>query len=467
MANSTKKISRRSVLFILGVAIVGQVSAQSSAPSRPLTLAQIVATALHHYPSLRAAEADVRRAASDIANARTAYLPKLDVIAGINRASRNNVLGLLLPSQVIAPISGPVLGTNSLASAWGSTVGALVSWEPFDFGLRAANVGVAEAERTHAQATATRTGLELSTLAADSALTVVAAEQTQIAAQAAVDRAGELGRITDALVKAELRPGAESSLARAEYAAAEAQLIRARQAVGEATAALSSLLGVDAIQFSIAREKLLSLPGPSPPEQSLSANPLIREHDAAVAESRARLKAIDSSYFPRVALQGTSYARGSGALPDGRLLPGANGLGPNVQNWGVGVTIDFSTLDLPAIRARRGAESARLDAEQAREEQAAIDLKSKRDQAFIAYRAARDLAQTTPVAIEAAQSAVQQSRARYQAGLGSELEVVEAHRSLAQAEIDDSLARLGVWRARLAVYALNGDINPLLAEVSQ
>ena len=49
-------------------------------------------------------------------------------------------LGFLLPQSVIPSISGPVLGSNNLDSVWGSAVGATVTWEPFDFGLRSASV---------------------------------------------------------------------------------------------------------------------------------------------------------------------------------------------------------------------------------------------------------------------------------------------------------------------------------------
>jgi len=176
---------------------------------------------------------------------------------------------------------------------------------------------------------------------------------------------------------------------------------------------------------------------------------------------------LDRSYFPRFYLQGTSYARGTGALPDGRLLGGVNGLGPNIQNWGIGLTANFPILDFPSIRARRNAETARFDAERGRYQQVLVDLKGRRDAALAAYEGAQQLAQTTPVAIEAARAAVEQGRARYQAGLGNALDVADALRRLAQAEIDDRLARLAIWRARLAVFAVQGDIAPLLSEASQ
>ena len=65
----------------------------------------------------------------------------MDALAQVNRATRNNVFGLLLPQSTIPSISGPVLGTNNLGTAWGSASAVLVTWEPFDFGLRRANRG--------------------------------------------------------------------------------------------------------------------------------------------------------------------------------------------------------------------------------------------------------------------------------------------------------------------------------------
>jgi outer membrane protein len=451
---------------VMGLALLAA-TAGFGQTSSALTIEQAVRRAADRYPSLRVSEAEIRGAAAGIQLARTAYLPRLELMAGLNRATRNNVLGLLLPSQIIAPISGPVLDSNSLGSAWGSTVGVLMSWEPFDFGLRSANTDVAKAAQGRAEATAARTRLEIETLIADQVLTLLAGEQTVLAAQAASTRAVELQRIAEALVGAELRPGVETSLARAEVASAELQLIRARQAVAEARSTLGLLLGVapSAVEFSAA--KLLTAPAMDAQERKLEGNPYMREAQAAINESEARLRVLDRSYFPRFTLQGTSYARGTGALPDGRLLGGVNGLGPNIQNWAAGFTVQFPVFDLPSIRARKQAESARLTAEQEKRRQVLLDLETKRGRAQAALDAAMQVAKTTPTLSQAARAAVQQARARYQSGLGTAREVAEAQRQLAQAEIDERLAVLGIWRARLAVLAAEGDISPLLTEASQ
>ena len=69
--------------------------------------------------------------------------------------------------------------------------------------------------------------------------------------------------------------------------------------------------------------------------------------------------------------------------------------------------------------------------------------------------------------VAAARAANEQATARYRSGLGNIDEVAEAQRLLAQAEIDDALARLGVWRALLGIATAAGDLQPFLAEAAQ
>src|SRR5437764_2131248 len=128
--------------------------------AQPLTISQAVETALRNYPSVKVSQEQIAAAAAGIQLARTAYLPRIDGLAQVNRATRNNVFGMLLPQSVIPSISGPVLGMNNLGTAWGSAIGALVTWEPFDFGVRRANVAPAAASRAQSEAALTRTDYE-------------------------------------------------------------------------------------------------------------------------------------------------------------------------------------------------------------------------------------------------------------------------------------------------------------------
>ena len=438
------------------------------AQQAPFTIAQAVESALRNYPSVNVSQEQVNAAAAGIDLARTAYLPRVDSLAQFNRATRNNVFGLLLPQSVIPSISGPVLGTNNFGTVWGSGVGALVTWEPFDFGLRGASVSAATASKTRSEATLKRTQFDVSVATADAYLTVMAAQETIRAAQAGVDRAQQLAQIVRAQADAQLRPGADASRAEAELAAARTQLIQAQQAEAVARALLSQFVGVQPQQIVLAGSRLLQLP----PEQSASPldvaqNPVAAEQNALVDTKKAELHILEKSYVPRVYLQGSAYARGTGARMDATRMGGLNGLAPDTQDYALGVSLTFPLFDFASIHAREAGQSATIRAETARYRQITTDLTAKWNAAVAALDGARKIAANTPVQVSAAATANQQATARYQAGLGTLVEVADAQRLLTQAEIDDALARLGVWRGLLAVAAAAGDIQPFIAGAVQ
>lgn len=459
--------ARVTVALAIALGGAGLLNAQQ-APSSGLTIAQAVNAAQRAYPSIQVSQEQINAAAAGIQLARTAYLPRVDALAQVNRATRNNVFGLLLPQSVIPSISGPVLGTNTFGTAWGSALGFLVTWEPFDFGLRQANVNAATAARTQSEAALKRTQFDVSVAAADAYVTLVAAQETVRAAQAGVDRAEVISRTIRAQVNAQLRPGADASRADAELAAARTQLIQAQQTVEVARANLSQFVGVAPAQIAVAAPKLLQLPPQQEPTPlNATANPISVEQNALIEQLTAQLRILERSYFPRFFAQASAYARGTGAEVNGNNLSGVNGLAPTVQNAALGFTVTFPVFDLPSIRAKESAQSATIRAETARLRQIATDLTAQWNRAVASLSGARNVAANTPIQVAAARAATDQATARYQSGLGNIDEVAEAQRLLTQSEIDDALARLSVWRALLGIATAAGDIQPFLMEASQ
>jgi outer membrane protein len=442
-------------------------SAQQAAPTS-LTIRQAVENAVKNYPSITVSQEQINAAAAGIDLARTAYLPRVDSIAQVNRATRNNVFGLLFPQNVIPSISGPVIGSNNFGTVWGSAIGGLVTWEPFDFGLRGANVSAAKASQSRAEATFKRTQFEISVAAADAYLTLAAAQETVQAAQAAVDRSEVLQRSVRALADAQLRPGADASRAEAELAAARTQLTQAQQAVDVAKAVLAQFVGIPPQEIVIAAPRLLQLPLDQSTAAFLSAqNPVAAEQNALIEQKKAELHVLEKSYVPRFFAQGSAYARGTGARMDGTRLGGLNGLAPDTQNYALGFTVTFPVLDFASLHAREAAQSATIRAENARYQQISTELTSQWNAALASLSGSRSIAANTPVEVSAADAAVQQATARYQSGLGTIVEVADAQRLLTQAQIDDALARLNVWRASLRVATVAGDIDPLVTDASQ
>src|SRR6266849_3046309 len=282
----------------IGVAVVGCAlspgrAAAQPAASGPLSLNDVVQLALKNYPAIKESRARGQAADEGIGVARTAYLPRLDMLWQENRATTNNVFGLVLPQSVVPPMSGPVLGTRSYDSVWGSAAGVQLSWEAVDFGQRKANVDVARAQSSFAKAQTDLTTLDVAAAAADAFVTVLASDEAVRAVQANVDRLQVFADNVRTLVTNGLRPGADESRANAELAIARNQLSQAVQTADIARAILADAIGAAGRRVELASSGLANLPQvPSPGAEDLKSHPAARAELAAVETVHARQRLL-------------------------------------------------------------------------------------------------------------------------------------------------------------------------------
>jgi outer membrane protein TolC len=457
-------------LLEIAVVVLASVCAPTDATAQnpsatPLTLNDAIERAVKNYPAIKESRARAQAAEAEVGLARTAYLPRLDMVWQENRATTNNVFGLLLPQSVIPAISGPVLGTRSLGnSVWGSAAGALLSWDAVDFGQRKAGVDVARAQTSLAKSQTALTELDVAAAAADAFITVLAADESVRAARANVDRLQIFSNTVGTLVQNQLRPGADRSRADAELAVARNQLSQAVQIAETARASLADAIGAAGASFELAAGSLASVPEAAIAPADVKAHPAARAGQAAIEVVRARERAVDRAYFPKITFQSAFAGRGSGADVPGVESMG-NGLWLQVPNWAVGASVAFPAFDFFAVNARKRVELQNEVAETARYERTIQTLTTQEAKARALMTAAADIAKNTPIEREAATAGESQARARYQNGLASVIEVAEAQRLLAQAEVDDAVARLGVWRALLAAAQAHGDLAPFLEKI--
>jgi len=435
--------------------------AQTTA-SGPLSLNDAIRLALENYPAIKESRARAQAAEEGVAVARTAYLPRLDMIWQENRATTNNVFGLLLPQSTLASISGPVLGTRSLNdSVWGSAAGVLLSWEAVDFGQRKASIDVARAQTSLARNQTAVTELDVASAAADAFLTVLAADESVRAARANVERLQVFADNVRTLVQNQLRPGADQSRADAELAVSRNQLSQAVQIADIARASLADAVGSAGAPIQLAPGALERVPDVIAESADLKSHPAARAGQAALEAVRARERVLDRAYYPQITVQSTFAGRGTGAEIPG--LPSfGNGLWLQVPNWAIGASIRFPAFDIFSINAQKRVEVQNELAENARYERTLQQLTTQDAKARALMKAAAEIARNTPIERQAATAGETQARARYQNGLASVTEVAEAQRLLAQAEADDAVARLGVWRALLAAGQARGDLTPFM-----
>jgi outer membrane protein TolC len=144
---------------------------------------------------------------------------------------------------------------------------------------------------------------------------------------------------------------------------------------------------------------------------------------------------------------------------------GWHGLFPNTPNYGIGMTVTFPAFDIFSIRARRRIEAGNEAVENARYDQTIQALKGQYARAQALIDGAVRIAQETPSELKAAQQAEMLTVERYKYGLATVTEVADVQRLLAQAEIDDRVAHLNVWRALLVAATLQGDLKPFLQRI--
>jgi outer membrane protein len=462
-------MNRRCVAMVLASLWAGSTAwAQANGPQQPagqpFTLAQALQYALDHYPSVRSALEQVNVSTAAVSGAKAAYLPRLDTLWQTNLATANNVFGQLLPQSVIPALSGPVLSSASSSSVWGTAVGGLFSWESRVLGLRGATVREAEAGVVRARAEETLTRLGVQNAVGAAFLAVVSAQQAVTATEADAMRRGTLAQAAQTLVDNQLRPGAEASRAVAERAAADTRVIQARQVRTIAEARLAQFLGIPQGTVIVSTAGLLdrlaegavtSTPSPK--------HPLLQAGQAAVDRARARESVLAATYRPRVYVQSSVFARGTGANVDGDFDGGASGLGLERANWAAGIQVLFpNVFDFASVRARRAAAGAATRAESAHYDEAALTVSNQQRTADAMVTAARAIAQNTPIQLAAARQSETQARARVDAGLASIVEVADAQNLLTQAEYQDAAARVDVWRALLAQAVASGSLTPFV-----
>jgi outer membrane protein TolC len=327
-------------------------------------------------------------------------------------------------------------------------------------GYRRSQVRAAGLAANRAGAEITLTRLDVSTFVIEASLALLGEEQRVKVAQADVDRRAVFAKSVHARVDAHLRPGADASRADAELATATTGLYLAQESLQVGRANLAELLGLTGTQVEIEPGPFLILPT----EANLPALPPA-SHPAAIVEQdrveevEGRIRVLNHAYYPHFTLEALTSARGSGENSKGKIAAGWNGLGADVHNWEAGLTASLPLTDFAGLRERKKVEQANLRREQALYGQTLQNLAGEQAKAEAGLEWARRVAENTPIQLKAAQESEAQARARFQAGLGTIVDVAEAQRLLVQAETDDALARLAVWRALAGVAAARGDLS--------
>ena len=270
------------------------------------------------------------------------------------------------------------------------------------------------------------------------------------------------------LVDNTLRPGADASQADAQLAQARTQLIQAQAQEKARLEALANLLQISSDQIEIDDAELLK-DAPSQTDQAgqLETHPFVLQQSAIRDQAREQLHLLNRSWVPNFSLYGSVSGMGAGltSTPAPTFQGGSAGLAPQTYNWLAAVQVTFPAFQIFTLRPQQKAQESILNASEATRMRAMSDVSAQVREARILLDGARSVAQNTPIELQAARDSEQQQKARYQSGLATVIEVSTAESVLAQAEGDDAVARLNVWRGIAGVAEAEGDLQPFLKVV--
>jgi multidrug efflux system outer membrane protein len=184
------------------------------------------------------------------------------------------------------------------------------------------------------------------------------------------------------------------------------------------------------------------------PGSLLRRRPDIRVAERDLAASTARIGVAVADLFPSVTFTGSI---GYASARSGDL--GNSG----TDTYLIGPGISWAAFDLGRVKARIDASRARNDESLARYEQTVLRALEETENALVTHARARDRLGHVEQAAKSSRSAAQLARVRYENGIIDFLQVLDAERTLLEAEDRLAQSRTDVATSLIAVYkALGG-----------
>ena len=389
-------------------------------------LNDLVDQALSGNASLRQAIARVEQADAVAREAGASFFPQIDGSAGISNSKASTKTATYVASQPqIRHIRSAGLSTSFELDVWGR--------------IRRANEA-ARATLLASQYSRDAIQLSVAGLVTESYLALRAYDAQQAITTETVKTRSESLKLVKARVDAGLSSPLDGYQAEGALAAAQVQLAEQRRLRSLAEHQLALLTGNPNLKIApgdLKQIPLLPEPPSGLPADLIEARPDVRQAEQELVAANAGIGIAKAAYFPKFTLTG-SLGSESKTLSD-LFSAGSN-------TWSLGLSALMPILDF-------GRTSARVDQAKALNKQSLIAwqnslqtaYKEVRD-ALVSLREYGEEEGAQGIRVDRAEKAMAISRLRYEAGHAGYLEVLDAQRTLNDAQ----LAAISVRQARLS-----------------
>jgi NodT family efflux transporter outer membrane factor (OMF) lipoprotein len=376
---------------------------------------------------------DVRQAASRIAESRAAldaargsYAPAVNAKAGVTR--REQSLNGALPI-------GEIPGIERRQTIY--EPGFDAAWEIDLFGGTRRAVESAQASLQASEADAAMTRISI---AAETARTYLTLRGTQKELAARTASVAALRQIRDLTVKR----AQSGDLASADVDTAQASLDEAAAALPPLQAQRHAAVVSLGLLSGGLPEREVALENEETPEVTLSAFPVgeradllrrrpdVRAAERRLAASSANIGIATAELFPKLSINASG---GFQSISAGNVFDGGS------RNWSVAPLVSWRIFDGGRVRAEIRAAEAREQTAALAYEEAVLAALNDAEQQLAHYRYGLDATASQTAALASARRAYEHARNRYAAGDVSLIDVLNAERTLRDAENNEASTR--------------------------
>lgn len=206
---------------------------------------------------------------------------------------------------------------------------------------------------------------------------------------------------------------------------AQNNLIKAQNAYELSTYSLNNIMG-------------LPLRSELEPKDVLQVQPYTQSLDACIAYALEHRPELQAAGLSVAAKQDAVQIAHSGRLPvvsvfASKIWYDTAFPGDKYDKWAVGLNVDFNVFDSGRVTSQLNQAKAGVTSAQRQAQKAQQDISLEVSSAYLNIKEAEKRLETTQVTIEQAETDLQLAKQRYEAGVGTNLDVMDAELALNQA----------------------------------
>lgn len=438
------------------------------AQQKKISLPILINQAKNYLPLLKQKQAFIDASKAQITDTKHSFLPQLKLSEQLNLGSNNSIGGSYFPFGITPSTSGGVRGDNNFQPATGN-VGVLYGeYELVNFGLNSAELNLAKAYSSVAEADLQKEQYLLSLNVARLYFNIQKSMYRLKADEQNVERYQSVFTVIQALTKSGLRPGSDSSLAMAELSKTKMSYNQTLGLINQQKEQLSYLTGIAPANmvFDVPVSNAIGIkPLLMPLLSDTGSNPLIDYYSKRNNLFSANELLIKKSYLPKILLAGSTWARGSSIQYNDKYQSLAEGFGYQRYNYMVGVAATYSLFNELRKKDKLAINRFQQQASEYDLQQQKLALASASLQADNALQTTEANLLEIPVQLQAAEATYQQKLAQYKAGLISLIDLTNASFVLYRSQTDYIETISDGYLAQLDKAAANGSLNQFIATV--